>query len=98
MSQLPAEAQERAQARESRLSPAQAPLATMDALPPQARTAGSVDPDEIARLLDRGEAASIDAAAAIASGVAAQREPAASSEDERTPRRNGVELAVPGGS
>jgi hypothetical protein len=31
-----------------------------------------VDADEIARLLDRGEAASIDAAAAIASGAASQ--------------------------
>lgn len=35
-----------------------------------ARNAASVDPDEIARLLARGEAASIDAAAAIATGLA----------------------------
>jgi hypothetical protein len=51
----------------------------------QGRNAGSVDADEIARLLDRGEAASIDAAAAIASGVASA-DPAPEPELERERR------------
>lgn len=61
---------------------------------PVARRAGSVDADEIARLLDRGEAASIDAAAAIASGVA-QQAPAPEADD---PSRTGddAQFATPG--
>lgn len=51
------------------------------ALLPHARSQGSVSADEIARLLDRGEAASIDAAAAIAAGVAEPAQQVPSLED-----------------
>jgi hypothetical protein len=47
------------------------PLTTkpVDTLHPNTRNLALVNADEIARLLDEGQAASIDAAAAIASGV-----------------------------
>lgn len=93
MSQLPADAQERTQTRDGGLTAGATAPSSMETLAPQARNAGAVDADEIARLLDRGEAASIDAAAAIASGVNTQR---VSTQDEEPAarRRSGVEPAV----
>lgn len=45
------------------------------ALSPPVRAAGSVDADEIARLLARGDAATIDAAAALALGATSPSQP-----------------------
>lgn len=96
VSQLPADARERTPFRDDGIAPESAPPSLPGPLAPQARNAGSVDPDEIARLLDRGEAASIDAAAAIASGANVQNEQAPLEDDEAAGRRpNGMELVVP---
>ena len=71
VAQLPSSLSERPGAPVARASEdTQGPLSQSHTGAPSTRRAGSVDADEIARLLDRGEAASIDAAAAIASGVA----------------------------
>ncbi|MDX2233473.1 MAG: hypothetical protein NW200_03160 [Hyphomonadaceae bacterium] len=71
VSQLPAGLSERVgSARGEALTVGVAPERDApETLAPSVRNAGSVDPDEIARLLATGEAASIDAAAAIASGA-----------------------------
>lgn len=93
--QLPADAKERAQSGDDGMTSGAAPQSPLNALAPQARNAGSVDPEEIARLLDRGEAASIDAAAAIASGVNVQRDASPVEDNEGALRRRGADLPVP---
>lgn len=93
--QLPADAREHTQFRDEGSAPETTTLPSPITLAPQARNADSVDPDEIARLLDRGEAASIDAAAAIASGANVKKEPLLRDGEAESRRRNGMELAGP---
>lgn len=83
VSQLPSNLTERAGGNEKALESAQT-SASVEApsLAVTHRRAGSVDADEIARLLDEGSATSIDAAAAIASG-AVNPSPAPAAEEER---------------
>ena len=72
VSQLARDLQERA-APSSTLKPAPAPSSLEAMLAPAPRLRrDSIDPEEIARVLDRGEATSIDAASAIASNMIAQ--------------------------
>lgn len=98
VTQLPGNIQERRGAGAERIAGApQGPLAAAEFPSVQARNAGSIDPDEIARLLDRGEAASIDAAAALATGAAPQS-PSAPADPEDEPdarRRPAPGLVVP---
>jgi hypothetical protein len=68
--QLPSGLVEREPARAAPVEEKAAPAGTLGvALSPPVRAAGSVDADEIARLLARGDAATIDAAAALALGA-----------------------------
>lgn len=70
MTQLPRDLNERAGVPAAPMDGAVLPSHPVAPPVAAARNAASVDPDEIARLLARGEAASIDAAAAIATGLA----------------------------
>lgn len=68
--QLPKGLSERTAGFARPVEPAERPSSDAAALAPPRRNPSSVNADEIARLLDTGAAASIEAAAAIASGSA----------------------------
>lgn len=74
------------------------PEAALEALAVSRHRTGSVDADEIARLLNEGAATSIDAAAAIASGVAGKPTSTPVEEPKRLPAPLGSLFSdLPGG-
>ncbi len=99
VSQLPSGLAERAGSGAGETVRAQADAAPEIAtLAPAHRRAGSVDADEIARILDEGSATSIDAAAAIASGLVGASPARAVVEERRPPPPPGSLFSdLPGG-